>query len=383
MPTFNFNNTNPRNLTPDQQRLINMYINQYNQTNAHIDLLLDMLDEIRGNILNIINVSQPRRSRINRHTRNSNSNINRVINQIFNDRQNSFVYYDFQNPINPNLYHDFNYNTASSNIWRNRNNNFSDMAFNTTNRNEQDGIIDDYTRNILETFLNSSVSIRPTAEQIQNASRIIRFGDIEHPLTESCPISLDEFNDDDQVRQLLPCGHIFHENQFNEWFQSNVRCPVCRYDIRNFRPLSRRNTPTNISTSPNPNNSSAQSNTTNTTNTTNTENINNQNNTNNTTNSSNTNNTNNESNTPTSTNSESSFSNFHVTRDPISNQVEHLTFDITDQQVTNSFLDRIARNLFQSMLNPHTQNNTDRFMIDPSNNILFYETIIRPNTPNN
>jgi hypothetical protein len=43
----------------------------------------------------------------------------------------------------------------------------------------------------------------------------------------------------------------------------------------------------------------------------------------------------------------------------------------------------MARNIFQSMLNPRSQNTNDRFMIDPSNNILFYETIIRPNSSQN
>jgi hypothetical protein len=90
------NHQNPRHLTPEQQRLINIYINQYNQTNTHIDMLLDILDEIRGNIINIINSTQPRRTRINRHSRNSgiNTNINRFVNQFFNDRQNDYIYYD-------------------------------------------------------------------------------------------------------------------------------------------------------------------------------------------------------------------------------------------------------------------------------------------------
>ena len=44
----NISNLNTRNLTPEQQRLVNMYVNQYNQTNSHIDFLLDMLDEIRA-----------------------------------------------------------------------------------------------------------------------------------------------------------------------------------------------------------------------------------------------------------------------------------------------------------------------------------------------
>ena len=34
------------------------------------------------------------------------------------------------------------------------------------------------------------------------------------------------------------------------------------------------------------------------------------------------------------------------------------------------------------MLNPNTRDNNDRFMFDPSNNLLFYEAIIRPNSEN-
>lgn len=370
-------NINSRNLTPEQQRLINMYINQYNQTNTHIDMLLDMLDEIRGNIINVINIAQPRRTRINRHTRNSNTNINRIINQMFNDRQNNYIYYDYNNPINPDIYNDFNTNSFTnifSNL-RNRRNNYDDMSFNNINRNNN---FDIYQNGDLSTFLanflNTTVTVRPTTEQIESASRIIRFGDIQNPLSESCPISLDEFNDDDEVRQLLPCGHLFHPPQFQEWFSEHVRCPVCRYDIRNYRPLSRRNTPNNDSneTSRTSNNSQYQTQSSDT-------NISTQSpipdtdvqQSEHTVPESPTN----DNNTP--------LSNINVIRDPLTNQIEHLTFDINDQQFTNNFLDRIARNIFQSILNPHSQNSNDRFMIDPSNNILFYETIIRPNSNQN
>lgn len=365
-------NFSSRNLTPEQQRLITMYVNQYNQTNAHIDMLLDMLDEIRGNIVNVINSSQPRRTRINRHSRNANTNINRLINQMFNDRQNNYVHYDYNEPINPSIYNDYNMFTINdfANL-RNRSNDNVDMSFNGIPRNNNNNINNNFDfaqhnndlSSLLTSFLNSTVIVRPTTEQIQNASRLIRYGDIDNPLSESCPISLDEFNDDDQVRQLLPCGHIFHQSQFQEWFNSNVRCPVCRYDIRNYRPLSRRNTPNNLTPTPTP---ESQTTTTTPSQTTPIESP--------TTQNTNTNNIESPS---------SPLSNINVVRDPLSNQIDHLTFDITDQQFTNNFIDRVARNIFQSMLNPHSQNNNDRFMIDPSNNILFYETIIRPNNPNN
>jgi hypothetical protein len=375
-------NYNPRNLTPEQQRLITMYINQYNQTNTHIDMLLDMLDEIRGNIINVINTTQPRRTRINRHNRYSNTNtgLNRIITQLFNDRQNNYIHYDYNNPINPSIYNEYN----TFNNLRNRRNEYFDMSYNNLySTNNSIPTQNSDLANFLSNFLNSTVVVRPTNDQIQNASRVIRYGDIDNPLSESCPISLDEFNDDDQVRQLLPCGHLFHQNQFQEWFENNVRCPVCRYDIRNYRPLSRRNTPNNYTSEQTPDCQAASSSTTsssststpiltptNPTPTNPIENINRQN-------------VSSESNINRDNTNTPPLSNINVVRDPISNQIDQLTFDITNPDFTNNFLDQMARNIFQSMLNPRSQNTNDRFMIDPSNNILFYETIIRPNINQN
>lgn len=375
-------NINSRNLTPDQQRLITTYINQYNQTNTHIHMLLDMLDEIRGNIINVVNAPQPRRTRINRANRQFNTNNNiglsRLLSRLINDRQNydRNVYYDYNNPINPEIYNEFNmfnnlYNRSNpfsnfdisyNNINRNNNNNNNINNDNNNNNNNND------LSNVLSNFLNSTVVVRPTNDQIQNASRIVRYGDIDNPLSQACPISLDEFNDDDQVRQLLYCGHLFHQNQFQEWFENNVRCPVCRYDIRNYMPLSRRNTPTNIGSEQSnesqsvgltPHNNTPSTtipplSTTTTENTTN-DTLSNRDNTNTT-----------------------PLSNINFTRVPVSNQIDQVTFDIPNQEFTNNFLDQIIRNIFQSMVNPRSQNLNDRFMIDPSNNILFYETIIRP-----
>jgi hypothetical protein len=374
-------NQNFRNLTPEQHTLINIYINQYNQTNTHIDSLLDMLDEIRENIINVINTVQPRRNRINRHNRpsrqiNTNSGVNRILNQLFNDRQNPDrnIHYDYNNPINPDIYNDYN----TFNNLHNRRNHLTDydMSFNNIYRNNNTiHTHNSDVTNFLTRFLNSTVVVRPTNEQIQNASRVIRYGDIDNPLSQSCPISLDEFNDDDQVRQLLHCGHLFHQNQFQEWFESNSRCPVCRYDIRNYMPLSRRNTsnsltpdhttetqpPTQSPTQP-PTQPPTQQSTPPTTQTTTP-----------------VQNTTSETNTNIDNTNTPPLSNINVVRDPISNQIDQLTFDITNPDFTNNFLDQVARNIFQTMLNPHNQNVNDRFMIDPSNNILFYETIIRPN----
>jgi hypothetical protein len=46
---------------------------------------------------------------------------------------------------------------------------------------------------------------------------------------------LDAFNNDQLVTVIRHCGHIFNTEQIGAWFRANCRCPVCRYDIRNYR----------------------------------------------------------------------------------------------------------------------------------------------------
>jgi hypothetical protein len=253
------------------------------------------------------------------------------------------IYYDYNTPINPSIYT----NNPVNNIFRN-----NDLS------------------SFFNNFLNSTVAIRPTAEQLQNVSRNIRYGDIETPLSESCPISLERFEPDQVVMQLIPCGHLFCQSQFHEWFDNNVRCPVCRYDIRNYRPQNRSsNTNTNSSpnTSPNtsPNISSNSSPNTN---------LNAQPIIESTV----------PMDIPNSQNPESSFSNINVLRNSETNEIDQLGFDIANSEMANDLLTNITNRLFQSILYPSiTNQNNDRFVMDPSNNILLFETIIRPNFMNN
>jgi len=78
------------------------------------------------------------------------------------------------------------------------------------------------------------VEIFPTPSQIENATRTIYFRDILTPNNNSCPISLEPFNDNDIVTMIRFCRHIFHRDELSAWFRGNCRCPVCRYDIRNY-----------------------------------------------------------------------------------------------------------------------------------------------------
>jgi hypothetical protein len=334
-------------LSPDQRRLVNMYVTQYNQINSQINHLFEMLDNIRENIGQItnfhLNRSIPlRENHRNPLGRNSNSFLSRYIDNLINEeRQNNHVFYDYNSPINPSVY-------------------TSPQVRPRTSRNNQNTDID--ISNFLSNFLNTSVIIRPTNEQIQHASRVIRYGDISNPLSETCPISLERFDNEDMVRQILHCGHIFCQNQFQEWFNNNVRCPVCRYDIRNYR-TNNRNTPAEPSNShlddeqlddeqldDETHNNSIP--------------INQENN-----------------DIPIESNL---YSNVNISRNPDTNQIDQIAFDITNNVLNNDLLNNITNRMFNSMFNSNNSNDSDRFVFDPSNNILLFETLLRPPTrPNN
>lgn len=92
---------------------------------------------------------------------------------------------------------------------------------------------DNVTNTYLQQFF-EPVEVYPSQTQIENATRVVLYRDIVTPSNQSCPISLEPFHDNDTVSVIRYCGHIFRTEELHEWFRSNCRCPVCRYDIRNY-----------------------------------------------------------------------------------------------------------------------------------------------------
>jgi hypothetical protein len=86
---------------------------------------------------------------------------------------------------------------------------------------------------------NSSLSTRPSMQDISQATLETSFSSINNPINSTCPISREAFSDDEIVMQIIPCGHIFSRDNLRVWFLTSVHCPMCRYDIRNYR--NRRN----------------------------------------------------------------------------------------------------------------------------------------------
>ena len=79
----------------------------------------------------------------------------------------------------------------------------------------------------------SPVVVRPSARQIEATTEIIPYSDIpENDRIEECPISRETFTETSAVMRIRHCRHYFAPESLRTWFNSSVRCPICRHDIR-------------------------------------------------------------------------------------------------------------------------------------------------------
>ena len=92
------------------------------------------------------------------------------------------------------------------------------------------------TEDIINESFNSytPISIRPSLHQIRRATRLIQFRDISSVTHQICPIDREILNPTDTVMQIMHCNHYFRESNLRRHFRNNTRCPLCRYDIRNY-----------------------------------------------------------------------------------------------------------------------------------------------------
>jgi len=79
---------------------------------------------------------------------------------------------------------------------------------------------------------NDPVNVVATPRQISIATRQLLYENIETPTNDRCPICLEVFQPNSEVTQINNCRHIFNRAELATWFETNVRCPVCRFDIR-------------------------------------------------------------------------------------------------------------------------------------------------------
>lgn len=188
-----FNDTQNTQLTSDQRRMLNNYINMYNNTLLEMQGLNAYLRELRRNIDYIY--FQSNEALLEQNSRN------------IQYRNNTTPYIDIRRTRRYNRTHTI----------------------------------------LNENFLDP-IAIIPTITQITTATQLVCFGNILNPVNVICPITQDPFVQDEIVTQIKYCSHLFNSLSLNTWFLSKCICPICRYDIRQYRANNTFETPTTINT---------------------------------------------------------------------------------------------------------------------------------------
>lgn len=87
------------------------------------------------------------------------------------------------------------------------------------------------------------IPIYPTSAQINNASTIFTSNQDHTEL--NCSICREDISQNEELRRLNNCSHTFHKVCIDQWFRTNVHCPICRDDIRVLRSASQEDTTDN------------------------------------------------------------------------------------------------------------------------------------------
>jgi hypothetical protein len=204
----------------NENMLVNLISREINYNRISSNIIPNRTTETTENNTTTVNYSDMVREM--RHTSNNYRNTlrNNVRNQINTNRTNDYRHGNIR---------------QSTGIV----NNVSHNEIPATN-NSIDNVLNNFD-NLISSSLDElfePVIVRPTERQIRIATQRTTFNDIIRPVNTRCPISLAEFQSDSDVIMISYCRHLFCPNDILNWFRSNVRCPICRYDIREYsRPL--------------------------------------------------------------------------------------------------------------------------------------------------
>lgn len=220
----------PGDINFNQRQVLDLYMNMYNSTLRQIDTLYDYLSELKHNIDNVVgiennyipNLRENVNSGRNTGVRNNHSILRR--NETTESRTNT------SNNISRNEY-DPIYDPIDNQHSPSSNNSLNEQNIPVNNVSTNNNSVNDII-NLLNSYVNS---INLTNDEIiQRATRLLRYSEIENPINDRCPISHEIFLPDDEVLQIIPCGHVFNNSEINTWFNQNLHCPVCRHNIRDY-----------------------------------------------------------------------------------------------------------------------------------------------------
>jgi hypothetical protein len=195
-------NSSTFNISNEHLLLVDILNTMYNDNLRQIQNLTESINQIRNLMVSIL-YNQNRQTSQNTQTRqNRQNNLLQQTRQSRNINSNSLGRITLNNT--PYLIDSVT--------------EFSIPLNSLNNLLSSQNTIQDETRNLLRNFNLDSffepVEIYPTQTQIEAATRNVRYCDIVTPRNRSCPISLEEFTDNDMVSVIRYCGHIFNTQEY-------------------------------------------------------------------------------------------------------------------------------------------------------------------------
>ena len=196
-----------------------------NRTDAARRNLNNLYQELRNMYPTSSNLNRNNLNSTNLNRTGLNSNL-RTTNLNTYNRTTNLDYSTDENNLNRT-------STPLSTSLNNTLNNLINSRLSSTGISNQPDMIEVTLYNNGNTISNmEDVSVYPSLRTLSRASDVYRYEDIETEY-ESCTICRERFQSNSIIRKLQ-CGHIFHIGCIDQWFENNVRCPVCRTDLRDY-----------------------------------------------------------------------------------------------------------------------------------------------------
>lgn len=127
----------------------------------------------------------------------------------------------------------YSYNNENVNTNFTRRNNVNNTSRRNYNNIDLSTLL--YILNIpINSNSNDDAYVPLTSEQILNSTQLLLYN--SNLQENTCPISLENFMEGEEICKIRGCGHYFKKNHILRWFNNNHLCPVCRYDVKSYQP---------------------------------------------------------------------------------------------------------------------------------------------------
>ena len=205
---------NPENISREERILIDNYVEHISQSRQQLSFVLNYMATTERQLARLLP--------------NSTYNLSQRLLPINNNTRNNNLY---NLPLRPQPFRFRQYSSSDSGV------NIAPPPSTTPLRqtNSASNLIDLITNvRRFNSYQNafSDVIVRPTNNQILNATEDLIYSSDISLINTSCPITQEPFDNSQNIMRIRECGHCFSREGVLEWFDTNVRCPICRHDIR-------------------------------------------------------------------------------------------------------------------------------------------------------